>query len=268
MSRRPRRLSRWRFTWRASLSATRSTECSRSLEDSRARRVTPFRWRVASATLSSAIAGFFSTSSSTSSWASSDTCLPMRVVKRSSTCRRSVVGDGGVSSSHCRSSLALTSGSSEFGCADAAPHATPPPGSAPGEPRHGRYGRSRRPSPGRCRPPSAPPRMHRALSRSCRRRRPARRGVPAAEVLTAPRSRLAHSRGGRAAPGRPAGGAPGLRASACRTGLPVTRPRASASSARLVVAVAPDPFRVCGCGDQRALEHAGRARAPEMAAAI
>ena len=65
----------------------RSIERSRSAEASRARSVTPFRRSVASATFESAIEGFFSTSSSTSSWARSETCLTTRP-NRSSTCSR------------------------------------------------------------------------------------------------------------------------------------------------------------------------------------
>ena len=48
-----------------------------------------------------------------------------------------------------------------------------------------------------------------------------------------------------------------------RTGSPVRRRRASASSRGLVVAVAPDPVRVRRCGDEHALEHSRR-RAPAI----
>ena len=56
-SRRLRRLSRWRLTWRPSSSATRLTEWLRSREASLARSVTPLRCRVASATWFSGLAG-------------------------------------------------------------------------------------------------------------------------------------------------------------------------------------------------------------------
>ena len=84
-SRRRRRLSRWRLTCTASSSAHRLIECSISPEQSRARSVTPFRCNVASATWESAIAGLRSTDSSTSSSASSETCLET-FPKRLATC--------------------------------------------------------------------------------------------------------------------------------------------------------------------------------------
>ena len=67
----PRRLSRWRLTWRASSSEIRLIECLRSREASRARSVVPLRWSVASATWLSGLAGLRSSHSSTSSTASS-----------------------------------------------------------------------------------------------------------------------------------------------------------------------------------------------------
>ena len=59
-------------------SASSWIEWSMSGEASLARRVTPFSPSVASATILSAIRGFFSSQSSTSSVASSETCLPTR----------------------------------------------------------------------------------------------------------------------------------------------------------------------------------------------
>ena len=56
-SRRLRRLSRWRLTWRVNSSATRLIECRRSGEASLARNVTPLRYSVASATWPAALAG-------------------------------------------------------------------------------------------------------------------------------------------------------------------------------------------------------------------
>src|SRR5262249_2528985 len=76
--RRLRRLSRCFFTWRRMSSAISWIECSMSGEASSARRVTPLSARVASATILSAIRGFFSSRSSTSRVASAETCLPAR----------------------------------------------------------------------------------------------------------------------------------------------------------------------------------------------
>src|SRR3954452_1521177 len=71
-----RRISRCFFTWRRMSSAISWIECSMSGEASFARSVTPFKPSVASATMRSEIRGFFSSQSSTSSTASSETCLP------------------------------------------------------------------------------------------------------------------------------------------------------------------------------------------------
>src|SRR5215208_3527327 len=87
-SRRLRRLSRWRLTWRPSSSATRLTEWLRSREASLARRVTPLRCSVASATWHSGLAGLRSFETSISNTASSLTCLAI-LSKRRATCSRS-----------------------------------------------------------------------------------------------------------------------------------------------------------------------------------
>src|SRR3954452_10091889 len=73
--RRPRRFSRWRLTWRESSSSHMLIAWRRSRPWSFARSVTPFSTRVASATMPSGIAGFFSSLSSTSRRARSDTWL-------------------------------------------------------------------------------------------------------------------------------------------------------------------------------------------------
>ena len=83
-----RRLSACRLTWRPSSSSQRFTACRRSRARSRARRVVPFRYRVASATFASPIAGLRSSRTSTSRCASSETCRLMRL-KRRTTCSRS-----------------------------------------------------------------------------------------------------------------------------------------------------------------------------------
>ena len=73
-----RRFSRCFFTWRRMSSASSWIEWSMSGEASLARSVTPFSPRVASATIRSEIRGFFSSQSSTSRVANSETCLPTR----------------------------------------------------------------------------------------------------------------------------------------------------------------------------------------------
>src|SRR5215207_6098577 len=90
-SRRRRRLSRCRLTWRASSSEIRLIECLRSREDSRARSVVPFRRSVASATWLSGLAGLRSSDSSTSRTASSLTCLAIFSKRRVTHSRSSSV---------------------------------------------------------------------------------------------------------------------------------------------------------------------------------
>src|SRR6185437_1415786 len=68
------RFSRYRFTWRSSLSATRSIDAYMSVDDSRARSTGPFVHTVASATCFSVIDGLCSTASSSSHRLSSERC--------------------------------------------------------------------------------------------------------------------------------------------------------------------------------------------------
>ena len=86
--RRLRRSARCFLTWRRMSSASSWIVWDISGEASWARRVTPLRRSVASATWLSAIAGFRSSRTSISSVASSETCLPTRR-NRFTTCSRS-----------------------------------------------------------------------------------------------------------------------------------------------------------------------------------
>ena len=88
-SRRPRRFSRWRLTWRSMLSPTRLIACLASLETSLARSWVPFRCSTASAATGSP--GTFSSATSSSSTASSETCLPILSKRRATYSRISSV---------------------------------------------------------------------------------------------------------------------------------------------------------------------------------